>query len=50
MFLQGGLTKTINNRTHMVTMPGDVGLVQVVGQVAGEMDGFAPNTIIMTIR
>jgi len=50
MFLQGGLTKTINNRTHMVTMPGDVGLVQVVGQVAREMDGFAPDTIIMTIR
>jgi mannose-6-phosphate isomerase-like protein (cupin superfamily) len=50
MFLQGGLTKTINGRHHMVTMPGDVGLVQVVSQVAREMDGFADNTIIMTIQ
>jgi len=50
MFLQGGLIKTIDGKTHMVTVPGDVGVVNVVRQVAKEMDGFAPNTILMTIK
>ena len=50
MFLDGGLIKTVEGRTHLVTRPGDVGLVQVVKQVAKEMDGWAPNTIIMTIK
>jgi len=50
MFLQGGLTKIVDGKTHMVTVPGDVGVVKVVRQVAKEMDGFAPNTILMTIK
>jgi mannose-6-phosphate isomerase-like protein (cupin superfamily) len=50
MFLQGGLVKTINGRLHLVTQPGDVGEIRVVKQVAKEMDGFADNTILMTIR
>lgn len=50
MFLQGGLVKTVDGRTLMATVPGDVGLVQVVKQVAKEMDGFAPDTILMTIK
>lgn len=50
MFLQGGLVKTINNRLHEVVKPGDVGTVHVVQQVAKEMDGFANNSIIMTIK
>ena len=50
MFLQGGLVKTINNRLHEVIKPGDVGTVQVVQQVVKEMDGFASNSIIMTIK
>ena len=50
MFLQGGLVKTVNNRQHEVIKPGDVGTVQVVQQVVREMDGFADNSIIMTIK
>lgn len=50
MFLQGGLVKTIDGRQHLVTKPGDVGEVKVVSQVATEMDGFADNTIILTIK
>jgi mannose-6-phosphate isomerase-like protein (cupin superfamily) len=50
MFLQGGLVKTIDGRRHVATMPGDVGTVEVVKQVAREMDGYADNTILMTIK
>ena len=50
MFLQGGLIKTVNGRTHLVTQPGDVGEVQIVNQVAKEMDGFADDTIVLYIR
>lgn len=50
MFLRGGLTKTINGRKHLVTTPGDVGHVKVVGHVAREMDGFDPDTVIMVIE
>jgi mannose-6-phosphate isomerase-like protein (cupin superfamily) len=50
MFLQGGLVKTISGRQHLVTKPGDVGEVKVVRQVASEMDGFAEDTIILTIK
>jgi mannose-6-phosphate isomerase-like protein (cupin superfamily) len=50
MFLQGGLIKTVNGRQHEVVRPGDVGTVQVVQQVAKEMDGFATDSIIMTIK
>lgn len=50
VFLQGGVVKTVNKRTHMVIKPGDVGTGQVVQQVVKEMDGFAPDSIIMTIK
>lgn len=50
IFLRGGLIKSIKGRQHLVTQPGDVGNVNVIRQVAQEMDGFAPNTIIMTVR
>ena len=50
VFLNGGLIKTIEGRTHLVTQPGDVGLAQVVQQVASEMDGWAQDTVLMTIK
>jgi mannose-6-phosphate isomerase-like protein (cupin superfamily) len=50
IFLRGGLIKSIDGRQHLVTQPGDVGNVNVIRQVAQEMDGFAPDTIIMTVR
>jgi hypothetical protein len=50
MFVQGGLIKNINSREHLVTVPGDVGQIKVVKQVAKEMDGFAKNSIVMVIK
>ena len=50
MFLRGGLIKNVDGREHLVTAPGDVGLASVVQQVAQEMDGFAPHTVVMTIE
>jgi len=50
MFLQGGVTKIVNGREHLVIQPGDVGEVCVVRQVVAEMDGFQDYTIIMTIQ
>lgn len=50
VFLQGGVVKTVNHRKHNVIKPGDVGIVQVVQQVAKEMDGFTQDSIIMTIK
>lgn len=50
IFLKGGIMKNINGRQHTVVMPGDVGQVKVVSQVVKEMDGFADNSLIMSIR
>jgi mannose-6-phosphate isomerase-like protein (cupin superfamily) len=50
MFVQGGLIKNIKSREHLVTVPGDVGQIKVVKQVAKEMDGFAKNSIVMVIK
>jgi mannose-6-phosphate isomerase-like protein (cupin superfamily) len=50
MFVKGGLIKNINSREHLVTVPGDVGQIKVVKQVAKEMDGFAKNSIVMVIK
>ena len=49
VFLKGGISKTINDRRHLVTIPGDVGHAKVVTQVSKEMDGFDPDTVIMVI-
>lgn len=49
MFLNGGLSKTVNGRNHLVTAAGDVGQVSIIRQVAAEMDGFANDTVLMTI-
>lgn len=50
MFVQGGLIKVVNGRTHLVTQPGDVGQVSIVRQVAEEMEGFAVNTKVVFIK
>lgn len=49
MFLKGGLIKTINNISHCVTIPGDVGFGRIVKQVSTKLDGIIPGTIIITI-
>jgi hypothetical protein len=50
MFLKGGLVRFINNRSHLVTIPGDVGFADVVKQISTQLDGVADETIILTIQ
>jgi mannose-6-phosphate isomerase-like protein (cupin superfamily) len=49
MFLKGGLVRNIDGVSHCVTIPGDVGFVNIIKQVSNQLDGVAPETIIMTI-
>ena len=50
MFLRGGLTRNINNISHCVTIPGDVGFGNIIKQVSSQLDGVSPDTLIMTIN
>jgi hypothetical protein len=50
MFLRGGLTRNINDVSHCVTIPGDVGFGNIIKQVSSQLDGVSPNTLIMTIN
>jgi hypothetical protein len=49
IFLRGGLGKTIDGRTHLATVAGDVGRAAVIKRVAKEMSFLEENTLIMTI-
>ena len=49
VFLKGGLVRNVDNTSHCVTIPGDVGFVNIIKQVASQLDGVLSNTIIMTI-
>ena len=50
MFLKGGLTRNIDNTSHCVTIPGDVGFGNIIKQVSAQLDGVSPDTLIMTIN
>ena len=49
IFLRGGIGKYIDGRKHLATIPGDVGRVKVVKQVAREMQFLEANTLILTV-
>jgi mannose-6-phosphate isomerase-like protein (cupin superfamily) len=49
MFLKGGMVRNIDNISHCVTVPGDVGFASIIKQVSKQLDGVIPETIIMTI-
>ena len=49
MFLKGGMVRNLDNTTHCVTMPGDVGHGSIIKKVSTQLDGVVPGTIIMTI-
>ncbi len=49
MFLKGGMVRNIEGISHCVTIPGDVGFVNIIKQVSSQLDGVIPGTIIMTI-
>lgn len=50
VFLRGGMIRTIDDISHCVTVPGDVGKGNIVKKVARQLDGLKPETIIMTIN
>lgn len=49
VFLKGGMIRNIGDKSHCVTIPGDVGCTQIVKQVSRQLDGVADGTIIMTV-
>ena len=49
IFLKGGIGKHVDGRKHLATIPGDVGRVNVVRQVAREMDFLEKNTLILMV-
>jgi len=49
VFLKGGLIRNIDNREHLVTIPGDVGFGNIIKKVSNQLDGVQQNTIILTI-
>jgi mannose-6-phosphate isomerase-like protein (cupin superfamily) len=49
IFLKGGIGKHVDGRKHLATVPGDVGRVKVVRQVAREMEFLEENTLILTV-
>jgi mannose-6-phosphate isomerase-like protein (cupin superfamily) len=49
MFLKGGLVRDIDNISHCVTIPGDVGFASIIKKVSKQLDGVISGTLIMTI-
>ena len=49
IFLRGGVGKYVDGRKHLATIPGDVGRVKVVKQVAREMEFLEENTLVLTV-
>jgi mannose-6-phosphate isomerase-like protein (cupin superfamily) len=49
IFLKGGMVRVIDNKSHCVTIPGDVGFGNIVKQVSSQLDGVIAGTLILTI-
>jgi hypothetical protein len=49
IFLCGGMIRNIDSKSHLVTVPGDVGFADVVKQVALELDGVKEKTLVLSI-
>jgi len=50
MFLRGGLYKEIDNEKVFITVPGDIGVNNIVKQVAKNMDSFSEDTLVLTLN
>jgi len=50
MFLRGGLYKEIDNKKVFITVPGDIGVNNIVKQVAKNMDSFSEDTLVLTLN
>jgi len=49
MFLKGGLGKVINGRSQLATVGGDIGVGQIVKQVASNMEFCEPETVVLVV-
>lgn len=49
MFLKGGIGKEIDGRNHLATVPGDVGISEIVKKVANEMEFCSNDTIVLRV-
>ena len=50
MLLRGGLYKEIDNKKVFITVPGDIGVNNIVKQVAKNMDSFSEDTLVLTLN
>ena len=50
MFLRGGLYKDIENKKVFITVPGDIGVNNIIKQVANNMDSFSEDTLVLTLN
>jgi|TARA_Y100000389_G_scaffold65136_1_gene61190 mannose-6-phosphate isomerase-like protein (cupin superfamily) len=50
MFLRGGLYKDIENEKIFITVPGDIGVNNIIKQVANNMDSFSEDTLVLTLN
>jgi mannose-6-phosphate isomerase-like protein (cupin superfamily) len=50
IFLKGGLGRMVDGKKRLATVPGDVGKVEIVKQVAKEMEFVESETIILTVE
>lgn len=49
VFLNGGIVKHVGGEIKFACIPGDVGFGAIVKNVASQLDGVAPGTMLMTI-
>lgn len=49
MFLRGGVGKVVDGRRHLATVPGDIGLAQVIAIVASEMEFLDDHTLVLRV-
>lgn len=50
MFLRGGLYKEIENKKVFVTVPGDIGVNNIIQQVGKNMDSLSEDTLVLTLN
>ena len=49
MFLDGGMGKYVDERKHLVTVPGDVAYGRILSKIARQMDFVADNTLVIKL-
>ena len=49
IFLDGGMGKYVDERKHLVTVPGDVAYGRILSKIARQMDFVADNTLVIKL-